>query len=133
MFEVLQNFFLLFVLSGGLSKDIETILQTICFYFTQSFLKKQKQVQMQSPCLIFFMPFGEKYFSCYILLIDQISLPRFLQLLKYWPMCVLQLFVNQVVTSKIWKLSLYFLSSRLFYFTKKSRQKFRYLENKKRF
>ena len=43
-FEVLQSFFLLFVLSRGLSKDIETILQAIYFNLTQSFLKEQKKV-----------------------------------------------------------------------------------------
>ena len=43
-YEVLHSSFLLFVISWELSKDIETILHTICFYLTQSFLKKQKEV-----------------------------------------------------------------------------------------
>ena len=45
----------------------------------------------------------------------------------------LQLFVNQAVTSEILKLTLSFSSSRFFNMTKKSRQKFKYIENKKRF
>ena len=41
--------------------------------------------------------FQEKYFSCCILLTDQISLSDCLFFLRYWSICVLQLFVNQVV------------------------------------
>ena len=44
----------------------------------------------------------------YILLIDQISLSGCLYFLRYWAICVLQLFVNQVVTSWILKLTLSF-------------------------
>ena len=43
--------------------------------------------------------FSTKCSSCYILLTDQISLPGCLYLLRYWAICVLQLFVNQVVMS----------------------------------
>ena len=35
----------------------------------------------------------EKYFSCYILLTDQISLSDCLYFLRYWAICVLHLFV----------------------------------------
>ena len=38
--------------------------------------------------------FQEKYISCYALVTDQISLLDCLYLLKYWSICVLQLFVN---------------------------------------
>ena len=48
---------------------------------------------------ILWMIFQEKCFSCYILLTDQISLSDYLYLLRYWAICVLQLLVNQVVTS----------------------------------
>ena len=54
-----------------------------------------------------------------------------LYFVRYWAICVLQLFVNQVVKSWILKLSLYFWSSSFFNMTKKSRQKLKYLENKK--
>ena len=57
-------------------------------------------------CIIF----QEKYFPCYVLLTDQISLPGYLYILRDWTICVLQLFVNQVVTSQILKLTLFFQS-----------------------
>ena len=41
--------------------------------------------------------------KCYILLTDQLSLPGCLYFLRYWEICVLLLFVNQVVTSWILK------------------------------
>ena len=46
--------------------------------------------------------------KCPILLTDQISLPSCLYFLRCWTICVLQLFVNQVVTSWILKLRLSF-------------------------
>ena len=45
------------------------------------------------------MLFQQKCSSCYILLTDQILLPGSLYFLRYWAICVFQLFVNQVVTS----------------------------------
>ena len=47
------------------------------------------------------MSFQEKCLSSYILLTDQISSPDFL---RYWAICVLQLFVSQVVISQVLKL-----------------------------
>ena len=47
----------------GLSTNIETKLQTTCFYIIESFLKG-----------FFCMTYEEKYFSCYALLADQIPL-----------------------------------------------------------
>ena len=52
----------------------------------------------QSCCLIFYMIFKENDFSCYILLPVQISLSGCLYFVRYQVICVLQLFVNQVVT-----------------------------------
>ena len=49
--------------------------------------------------------FQEKCLSSYILLTYQISLPDCVYFLRYWPVCVLQLFVNLVVTSQILKLT----------------------------
>ena len=54
------------MLSWGLSKCIETKLQTTCFCLLQSLFKNQKEVRDKFPCLIFCMIFEEKYFSCYI-------------------------------------------------------------------
>ena len=48
------------------------------------------------------------FFLSHILLTDQISLPGCLYFLRYWAICVLQWFVNQVVTSWILKLILSF-------------------------
>ena len=58
----------------------------------------EKGLRMVSPSH-FVYDFSKKCFSCYALLTDQISLPDCLYFLKYWSICVLQLFVNQVVTS----------------------------------
>ena len=46
------------------------------------------------------MIFQQKSSLCYNLLPDQISQSVCLYFLRYWAICVLQLFVNQVVTSK---------------------------------
>ena len=43
--------------------------------------------------------YEEKCFSYYILSNDQISLSDCLYFLRYRPICLLQLFVNQAVTS----------------------------------
>ena len=45
------------------------------------------------------MIFLEQCFSYYTLLTDQILVPYCLYFLRYSAICVLQLFVNQVVTS----------------------------------
>ena len=81
--------------------------------------------------------FQEKWFSCCILLTDQISLSDCLFFLKYWAICVLRLFLKQAVTSYNLKLTVSLLSSSIFlikcYMIKKSRQKLKNLENKKSF
>ena len=46
------------------------------------------------------MIFEEKYFSRYILLTDQTLLPYYFCFLKFWTLCVLQLFVAKSVMSK---------------------------------
>ena len=45
--------------------------------------------------------FSRKMFSCYTLLTDQISLSDCFFFFRYWSICVLKLFLNQVVTSSI--------------------------------
>ena len=77
-----------------------------------STLNFQKRVWEQFLHHILCVIFQEKCFSCYILLTDKIPFPDCLYFLRYWSICVLQLLVNQVVTSHILKLSLCFLSSR---------------------
>ena len=95
------------MLSWGLLK-YETKLQATCFFLIKSFFKKQKEVWNYSPLLNFCMIFQVKCFSCNILLADQISLSGWLLFARYCAICVLQLFINQVVTPLILKLSLYF-------------------------
>ena len=47
----------------------------------------------------FVYDFSRKMFKCYTLLTDQISLSDCLYFSRHWVICVLQLFVNQAVTS----------------------------------
>ena len=68
----------------------------------------------------FVYDFLTKIFLILYLLTDQTSWPGCLFFLRYWTICVLQLFVNQVVTSWILKLTLSFQSSRFFQMTKNS-------------
>ena len=97
-----------------------------------NFKFSEKDLGLVSPSH-FARDFQEKYFLCYILLTDQIYLSDCLYFLKYWAICVSQLFVNRAVTSWNLKLTLSFLSSHFCYTTKKSRQKLTYLENEKSF
>ena len=70
----------------------------LAFISNKVFLKKEKEVWNQSTSLIFSMVFEEKYFSCYIILSDQISMSGCLNFVRYWAICVFSFFVNQVVT-----------------------------------
>ena len=47
------------------------------------------------------MIFQGKCFSSYFLLPGQIALPECLYFLKYWIICVFQLFVKQLLTSSV--------------------------------
>ena len=81
--KVLHSLFI-FMLICGLSKYIETKLQTTRFYLTQSYYYIfLKVLWNQSRCLIFCMIFERKYFPCYILLTDQILLSGCLQFVRY--------------------------------------------------
>ena len=66
------------------------------------------------------------------MLAAQISLPDFLYFLRYWSICVLQLFFNQVVMSNF-EIDLTFLFKPFFDMIKNSRQRCKYFENKKNF
>ena len=87
--------------SWGLSKYIETKLRTTCFHLILSFFETVSLPH-------FPYNFWKKYFLCYVLLIDKISLSGCLYCVRYWTICVLQLFVEQVVTSWILNLTLSF-------------------------
>ena len=69
-----------------------------------------KRVWDQCLHHILCMIFLENFFSCYILLTDQISMSDRLYFSTYWAICVLKLFVNLAVTSQNLKLTLCFLS-----------------------
>ena len=78
------------------------------------------------------MTFHKKYFSCYILLTDQIVFPDWLHFLRY-----LSVYVYCLLTS-FWyhinsKIKFIFQIKPLFYMAKKSIQKYKYLENKNSF
>ena len=63
-----------------------------------------KGLVMVSPAH-FVYDFSIKISSCYILLVHKISLHGCFYILRYWAVCVLQLFVIQVVTLWILKLT----------------------------
>ena len=67
----------------------------------------EKALKIVFP-LYFVYNFPRKMFSAYTLFAEQISFPDFIYLLRYWLICVLHMFVNQVVTLKILKLTLPF-------------------------
>ena len=70
----------------------------------------EKGLTIVSP-LQFVYDILRKMFPMYSLLTDKISLPDPAYFLRYWPTCVLKLFLNQVVTSFMLKLTVYFKSS----------------------
>ena len=67
-----------------LSKYIETNLQTTCFYFLQSFFRKQKERSGTSLPASFCAWFWKKSFSCYILLTDHIWFSGYFCFVRYW-------------------------------------------------
>ena len=71
----------------------------LAFTSQQAFLKNKKRSSTSLPCLIFCIIFKEKFFSGCILLIDQVLLFVYFYFMRDWIICVLQLFVNQDVTS----------------------------------
>ena len=98
--------------SWGLLKYIETKLQTNCLYLILIFVQNKNKSgntprppPPTCPCFIFCIVLEEKYFSWYILLIGQVSLPCFLYFVKYWATFLLQLFLKQIMTSWILKLT----------------------------
>ena len=58
----------------------------------------EKNLGLASPPH-FVNDFSRKMFRMLLLLTDQISLSDCLHFLRYWAICVLQLFVNQSATS----------------------------------
>ena len=82
---------------------LQTIDSKIC-----SILIFQKRVLEQFLHHMLCMDFKEKCLPCHVLLSEQISLSDSLCFLRYWEICVLQLFSSQVVKSYILKFTLCF-------------------------
>ena len=72
----------------------------------------------------------EKYFSCYIIFSDLIFLSDCLYVLRYWIMRVLVLLGCDTINYEI---NFIFLIKLFLYFTKKSRQKCKYLDSETNF
>ena len=68
--------------------------KTLAFTSSKAFLKNRKG-SGTSISAFFCKIFQEKYFCCYILLPDQISVSGCLYFVRYWAICVLKLFVHQ--------------------------------------
>ena len=75
---------------------------------TSSILIFQKRIWDQILHQILCLVFQEKCLLCQIILTAQNSLPDCLYFLGHWAICVLQLFVNQAMTSQNLKLTLPF-------------------------
>ena len=93
----------------GLSKYSETKLQTTRFYLMLSFFRKIKR----GLELVSLPHFPHNFWINIFLLLCSIDWPNYflsgcLYFVRYWTICVLQLLVNQVVTSWILKLTLSF-------------------------
>ena len=76
------------------------------------------------------MIFQEKYFSCYILLTDQISLSDCIYFSRYWTICASQLFVNHTGIIKI-EINFIFLIKPLWYMTKSQDKNLNILRTKR--
>ena len=71
--------------------------------FNFRFLQKGLGIDFHNIlCMIFQL----KCFSCYFLLTTQISFYGFLYVLRHWAICVMQLFVSQVITSLNFEINL---------------------------
>ena len=80
------------------TKYIKTSPGHLILPYSKLFWKRRRSLKLVS-LLYFLHEFWKKNFSCYILLTDQISLSDCLYFLRYWAICVLQLFLVLSVTS----------------------------------
>ena len=95
-----------------------------------SILIFHKRVWVQLLRRILCMIFQEKYFQLYTLLTDHISLSGYLYFLRYWVILIICCPVCDVTNFEI---NHRFLIKPVFYITKMSGQKCKYLKNEKRF
>ena len=106
----LKILFCLFLLYGKL-RAIKIYWNKAAYHLLSPHIKlywKRKRGLELASLPHFRIIFEEKYFSCYGLLIDLILLSGYFYIVRYWTICMLQLFVNQAVMSWILKLTLSF-------------------------
>ena len=91
------------------SKILTDKLRCLPLAFTSSnhFCKKQEEVWNQSPCIKFYMILAKNNYVIYSIN-DQFSWPHCLDFLKYWAICALYLFVQQLMTLQTLKSKLFF-------------------------
>ena len=68
----------------------------------------RKRLEIVSPPHFLICFFKKKCLSCCVLLTNKISVPDNFHFLRFWAICTLQLFLFQIVTSQILKLTLPF-------------------------
>ena len=93
------------MLSCGLSKKLKLSCRPLNFISYKAFLKSKKRSGTKLPTS--FTGWSLKK-NISLLLTNQISLCGCLCFVRYWTICVLQLFVNQVLRSHVLKLILSF-------------------------
>ena len=96
------------MLGSGLSKYIETKLQTTYFYLIRSFFKNKKRSGTSFP-VSFWHDFWRKILCAIAWPNIIVWLSGCLYFVRYWEIYVLELFFNQVVTSWISKSTFNFL------------------------
>ena len=94
-----------YLASWGLSKWFKLSCEPLVFISYKAFLINKKR-SGTSLSVSFSAWFSNKNIFCYTLLPDQISISGCFYFVRYWAIGILQLFVNQVVTPKILKLTL---------------------------
>ena len=92
----------------GYQNTLKLRCRPLGFTSDKAFLKIEKRCGTSLPVSFFAWVLVEKYFSCDILLTDQISLSGCYYFVRYWALYVFQLLINHVVTSQTFKLTISF-------------------------
>ena len=103
--KVLSSLFLLYIKLRAIEIYWNQAADDLLLAHIKHFQKIKRGLELVSLHHFLHIIFEEKSFTCYILLIDQVSLCNCFYFVRYWSICVLQLFVDQGVTSWILKLS----------------------------
>ena len=97
----IYTIFLLYAKSRAIKILLKLSWRSLAFTSYKAFKENKKRSGTSLPAS-FSTWLLNKYFYCYVLLPEQISLSGALYFVRYWIICVLQLLVNQVVTCKFW-------------------------------